>query len=367
MSVPPKEIDIEIEIGKFFKISLEMLCIAGTDGYFKVLNPVWEKVLGYTQEELKAQPFVDFVHPDDVQGTLDEVTKLSEGALTINFINRYKDKSGKYRWLNWNCSPDPASGMLYASAREITAEKEFQMELEKSKEQLAKYAADLERSNESLKNFAYIVSHDLKSPLRAIHNLATWIQEDLGDKLDGENAENFEMLKSRVSRMNSLIEGILAYSRVGKVKMEWVPVDLNLIVGEVVDLLAPPPAFEIIVQENLPTVLAESTRLQQVFQNLISNALKHHDKDAGKIEVTCIQAGDHYRFCIADDGPGIPEDAMVQIFEIFMTTQGKGSTGIGLALVKKIVEELGGVIWVESEEGKGSKFFFTLPVKPESP
>lgn len=365
-SIP--ENNLEHEIPKFFEISLEMLCIAGTDGYFKLLNPAWEKVLGFTREELMASPVTSFIHPDDIESTLAEVWKVADGVPTIHFENRYRRKEGGYRWLAWNGTPDPQTGLLYGVARDITEQKEAQAKVKQQKEQLAKYAKDLERSNESLENFAYIVSHDLKAPLRAIHNLATWIEEDLGDTVDEEASEKFGLLKSRALRMNDLISGILNYSRVGRTKMTIGTVNTRDMLEEVIDTLSPPAGFEISIPTDLPEIQGEETRLQQVFQNLIGNAIKHHHRAEGRVEVAYTTKEKSHLFSISDDGPGIAAESQEHIFEIFMTSDRKssGSSGIGLALVKKIIEEFGGEIWIESEVGKGAKFFFTLPMEPES-
>jgi len=169
-----------------------------------------------------------------------------------------------------------------------------------------------------------------------------------------------------VQRMSDLIEGVLQYSRVGRVHEERVSVDLNALVAEVVDSLAPPENIHVEVENRLPSVLGEKTRLEQLFQNLVSNAMKYMDKEQGEIKIACMQEEDAWRFRVSDNGPGIEEKYFGKIFQIFQTLAPRDeveSTGVGLSLVKKIVELNGGRVWVESRVGEGSSFLFTLPME----
>src|SRR5574340_1073798 len=237
-------------------------------------------------------------------------------------------------------------------------------ERKQAEEQRALLLHELESANEELRNFGYVVSHDLKAPLRAIGSLADWISTDYADKFDDEGKEHMRLLISRVYRMDGLIDGILQYSRVGRVKETLVAVDLDRLVHEVIDLLAPPPGIAVTIESPLPTVMTEPTRIQQVFQNLLSNAIKYMDKPDGRIRIACDAEGGQWKFSIADNGPGIDRQHFDKIFQLFQTLAPRDrveSTGVGLALVKKIVEMYGGHIWLESEVGRGSTFFFTLP------
>jgi len=237
-------------------------------------------------------------------------------------------------------------------------------ERKQAEEQRTLLLHELEHANEELKNFGYVVSHDLKAPLRAIGSLADWLSTDYADKFDDEGREHMRLLISRVRRMDGLIDGILQYSRVGRVKETVIAVDLNRLVREVIDLLAPPKNIAISIGNFLPTVMTEPTRIQQVFQNLLSNAIKYLDKPEGRIHIACVAEGGQWKFSIADNGPGIDQQHFEKIFQLFQTLAPRDrveSTGVGLALVKKIVEMYGGRIWLESTVGRGSTFFFTLP------
>ena len=229
--------------------------------------------------------------------------------------------------------------------------------------------AELEALNQELRSFAYIVSHDLKAPLRNINQLAHWLIEDYGDAFDEEGHKIAELLMSRVTRMDRLIKDILDYSRIGRVVEQALALDLNLLVKEVIDLLAPPPQIHICIEQPLPTVMGSIVRLEQVFQNLLSNAVKCMDKPEGKITIACLDEDACWKFSITDNGTGIDPKHYERIFQIFQSLQAhdeQENTGVGLAIAEKIIEFYGGRIWVDSTVGKGSTFFFTLPKKDES-
>jgi light-regulated signal transduction histidine kinase (bacteriophytochrome) len=234
----------------------------------------------------------------------------------------------------------------------------------RAEQRQAQLLEDLEKVNRELKDFAYIVSHDLKAPLRGIATLAEWIATDYADKLDEQGREQISLLTGRVVRMRNLIDGILQYSRIGRVKEKKDVVNLNDLVSEVVDMVAPPENISITIENELPTIECEQTRITQVFQNLISNAVKYMDKPQGQVKIGCIEEDDRWKFSVSDNGPGIEEKHFERIFQLFQTLspQDKSeSTGIGLTVAKKIAELCGGKIWVRSKVGEGSTFFFTLP------
>ena len=226
-------------------------------------------------------------------------------------------------------------------------------------------AAALERSNRELDAFAYAASHDLRAPLRGIANLAEWIQEDLAAAGEPrpEVADMLDLMRSRMLRMEALIEGILQYSRAGRVSQKIERVDTKKLVREVVDLLAPPEQVTITIGA-LPTIDAPALPLQQVFMNLISNALKHSQRADAVIAVDCHEGGRVYEFCVKDNGPGIPAEFHDRVWGIFQTLAPRDKvegTGIGLSLVKKLVEAHGGRVWLESEPGTGAAFYFAWP------
>ena len=264
-------------------------------------------------------------------------------------------------------------GAIKALNKEIVERKRAETELQRLNETLElriiARTAEAERRAKDLEQFAYVTSHDLKAPLRAIGNLAGWIEEDLQEKLNNETREQLNLLKDRVKRMHSLIVGLLEYSRVGRTEGSKDRVDTRELLEEIVDSLSPPKEFTIRIGEDMPVFHADRLQLGQVFSNLISNSIKHHRRRKGKVWVTAEDKGEFFEFCVADNGPGIAPEYHGKVFMMFQTletTDYAGNTGIGLALVKKIVQEQGGTITLDSAEGKGTSFRFTWPRGTES-
>jgi signal transduction histidine kinase len=231
-------------------------------------------------------------------------------------------------------------------------------------EELQARGEELERSNRALDEFAHVVSHDLKAPLRSISNYAAWLEEDLGEALAGESREHLERLRDRADRMRAMIEGVLQYARAGRERARPEPVDVGALLAGVVELLDPPGALEVALAPDMPVVRTERAPLQQVFLNLVGNAVRFAGRDAPRVRVRVRDAGGFHEFSVADNGPGIPARLQDRIWTLFHTLQPEGhagGTGIGLAVVKKLVEAKGGRVWVESEEGAGATFRFLWP------
>ncbi len=268
-------------------------------------------------------------------------------GLALDYIKTYKDEQR---------SRETLMKVNTKLEHEITE----RMKVEEKQTQLV---SKLEGTNKELKDFAYIISHDLKAPLRAIGSLSHWIGEDYAPCFDEEGQKQMKMLKGRVDRMNNLIEGVLQYSRVGRIKETPIELDLNSLVADVIDSLHQNGTMEIQVKNKLPLVFGEMTPFIQIFQNLISNAIKYMDKPKGKISISCDEDENYWTFAVSDNGPGIDERYYDKIFQIFQTLVPRDdfeSTGVGLSIVKKIIDRLGGRIWVESQVGEGSNFLFTL-------
>jgi signal transduction histidine kinase len=239
---------------------------------------------------------------------------------------------------------------------------QFNAELE---ERVAQRTAELERSLKELDQFTYIASHDLKAPLRGVKQLSSWIVEDAGHLLPEESKVHLAKMQSRIDRMERLLDDLLMYSRVGRSYYGSVEsVDTGLLVQETIDLVAPPPGFTIVVREPMPVLITSRMLLELVFKNLIENGIKHHDRADGRVEVSAVERVDEVEFSVADDGPGIDERFHNRIFQIFQTLQPRDkieSTGVGLAIVKKTIENYGGTIHIISAEGQGTTFRFTWP------
>lgn len=219
----------------------------------------------------------------------------------------------------------------------------------------------LEERNEELNNYAHIVSHDLKSPLRNIDALVAWLKEDHADDFSKEALGYIDMIGENISRMEALVSGILEYSTIGLKDFKTSFIDLNLIINDIINHIYVPKNIQIEVHENFPTIHGDTYRLQQLFQNLIGNAIKYNDKEIGHIEVGYEKNGSKYTYFVKDNGKGIDKRYHSKIFNVFQKLENtKNSTGIGLSIVEKIVSNYGGKVWLTSEVGKGTTFFFTL-------
>lgn len=258
-------------------------------------------------------------------------------------------------------------------AEEITERKRQERQLQELNATLERRVAErtqeleqknqeLERSNRELDKFAYVASHDLKSPLRAIDNLAQWIKEDAGALLPEPSQEHLIKLQGRVRRMEKLLDDLLVYSRVGRLQYAPEMVDLKALLQNLIALLQPSADFTITVAEPLPTLRTQRVPLETVLRNLLDNAIKHHHRADGHVHLAAYDQGDWIEFVITDDGPGIDPQFHIRIFEVFQTLQPRDKvegSGMGLAIVKKSIENQGGTITVESASGAGATFRFT--------
>jgi PAS domain S-box-containing protein len=341
----------------------EWIWEVNNQGLYTYSSPIVKKILGYEPGEIVGKKyFYDFFAPN----IKEELKKAAFEAFARrenfqDFVNPNIHENGSTVILETTGTAivdDKGNLCGYRGAdRDITERK-------KAEHRQAELLNRLEKINQELNDFAHIVSHDLKAPLRGINALAKWISTDYADKFDKEGKKQLDLLCNRVDRMHDLIDGILQYSRVGRVKEEKVRVNLNELVPGIIDLVAPPENIIITVENELPVIECEKTRIAQVFQNLLSNAVKYMDKPQGDIRISCVEEGDYWKFGVADNGPGIEKKYYEKIFQLFQTLASRDeseSTGIGLTVIKKIVEMYGGRIWVESKVNQGSTFFFTLP------
>jgi two-component system sensor kinase FixL len=253
---------------------------------------------------------------------------------------------------------------ISAIARDISERKQAEYKLEDLNRNLKITIGQLKRTNKELQEFAHIAAHDLKTPLRAIATIADCLLMDYAEKFDQLGKEQVQLLVNKAKQMSMLIDDILKYCRLGRDKVGFKRADLNTVVSDVIEITTPPKNIQITIENKLPTILCEKTHILQIFQNLIGNAVKYMDKPAGEVRVACVERDDAWLFSVTDNGPGIEEMYFEKIFHMFQTIEpreGVDSTGVGLAIVKKIVEMNGGEVWVESKVGEGSTFLFTVP------
>lgn len=233
----------------------------------------------------------------------------------------------------------------------------------RTEQQLKAQAEELKRSNEELEHFASVASHDLRAPLRAIKGLAEWIAEDVEQSCLPETRENLALLRARTERLEQMLSGLLEYARAGRSTTPPEYIDTGRLVAEIVEYLSPPPGFVIECQDPMPILQAEKAPLEHVFQNLLSNALKHHDRDHGTIAITAQDRGNCVEFTVQDDGPGIDPAFHNRIFGMFQTLRARDEvegSGIGLAIVRKAVEANGGSVTVASAPPRrGTSFIFS--------
>ena len=468
------------------ELAVDMFCVAGTDGYLRWLNPRWTEVLGWTAEELTERPFIEFVHPEDVEATFKEVERLKEGLPAVQFTNRYRHRDGGWRWLEWNTVPKP-DGTLFCTVRDVTRRKEleaervdnnrllrlaeemgrvghwrvdltdntvfwsdevfrihgvpldeevpdledainayhpedrgqvsaalneaiaarsgFEFELrliqrggaqrdvlsrgvcevseltgevvavfgvfidvtehKRAERVLQAQAERLKAINTTLGQFASIISHDLRAPLRGIATVLGWVLEELEEGLDeAKLREHLGRIEQRAQRMDRMLVSLHRFVRVERAEVDLEEVDVGAMARELLDDL-PTEGFTVTLGE-LPTLRTARAPLRHTLGNLMSNAIKHHDLGRGRVEVRASIVGEDVWFEVEDDGAGVPERFQERIFEPLQTLKPRDQvegSGMGLAIVRRIVGSCGGSVEVRSpvREGRGSRFVVRWP------
>lgn len=498
---------------RFFDLTLDLLCVAGFDGYFKSLNPSWSRILGFSKEALMARPIVELIHPDDLERTASIMTGISAGDDAVAFENRLRTAQGDYRYLVWNATVSVEDTLIYAVARDVTDQKEQDSlfkrqaeELRQSEQHLReqatllqtlldslgggviaadntngiflfnpaaeqllglgetdtspdewpdvygvfyedgvtpflpeeqplvqamngnvvegvtmfirnphvpdgtfinvngrplvdeaghvwggivafidissrirdermvkRYAAELQRSNDELRSFAHIASHDLSAPIRTIANYLDLFTRRYGKDVPESGLAFLERARLSTTHINMLIQDLLDYSSVDTSNKALVDVDLQSVLNKMLELLSSDISTTgaQITSDPMPVVKGDRGQLSQLLQNLLSNALKYRLADqAPQIHVGARQEANMWVFSVADDGIGIDpsyHEKVMQIFQRLHSRSDYAGTGIGLAICKRIVDRHGGTIWLESEAGQGATFFFTLPTLAAQP
>lgn len=363
------------------------------DGRLEYVNKEVIEYFGLPGSSLAGRAWDEWVHPDDRGALRAGWRDAHDSREEFEVEVRLRDGSGEHRWhlvrvrpqhleggqvVRWvgtnsnvhalkelERARDQAVRDLAGAMRLLSSERQA---LEDRAREFRTMALDLLRSNRELDQFAHVASHDLRAPLRGIAQLAEWLGEDLEGRLDTGTRRHLDLLQGRVQRMDKLIDGILQYSRAGRGRHPPERVDVADVVRDVVDILDPPERFLVSVDGYMPVLLSERAPLEQVFLNLVSNAIRHADGTAPEVRISVTdEGGGWYEFSVSDNGPGVAPEHHQRIFGIFQTLAAKDQvegTGIGLAVVKRIVERQGGQAWVESSEGKGAAFRFLWPNEP---
>ncbi|NRA93316.1 MAG: PAS domain S-box protein [Psychroserpens sp.] len=352
---------IEAEREKYSNIIANMnlgLIEVSNDDEILMANNSFLEMSGYSEDELIGCVASETFPTEESKKRIYNENLDRKKGLSNSYEIEAKNKDGQVR--NWLVSGAPnynLAGEIVGSIGihlDITELKQ----LEQQKENLLK---ELEKSNNELQEYAHIVSHDLKSPLRSINALISWIKEDNKGKLDANSLQNFDHIESTLERMELLISDVLEYSSIGSESLNRTEIDLNEIIADIKHILVVPDHININVVNSLPVIKGEKTKMLQLFQNLIGNAIKFNDKEIGFVEIDIEEKASFYKFSIKDNGMGIDKQYHDKIFKIFNAlNKRKDSTGIGLTIVKKIIDLYKGEIWIESEPGIGTTFHFTL-------
>lgn len=408
------------ERNRLFNLSLDMICIAGFDGYFKQLNPAWEKSLGWSSKELMAKPFLDFVHPEDRRSTANAAEGLAAGQALTNFENRYLCADGSYKWISWNSYPLVEEGLILAMARDVTGQKQLEQDIMERSSQLERANYELQGMNEELQaqqqeltesnrrlervsrtksDFLANMSHELRTPLNSVIGFSEVLQDQMFGPLNERQQEYVKNIRSSGRHLLTLINDILDLAKVESGKMELDVSRFSLkealqasvtIVNEKAMKHAVKLDVEVAADAEVE-IEADERKFKQIMFNLLSNSVKFtpeggsvlvtarrvHNSESGVLSEKSAPASGSYdkqdsaadflEICVADTGIGIKTEDLPRLFHEFTQlesgyTKKHEGTGLGLALTKRLVELHGGKIGVTSEFGKGSSFSFTLPL-----
>jgi len=332
------------------------------NGHNVALASSGSEALEFVQRKIPDLILLDIMMPemDGIEACYKLKQEETTKQIPVIFITAQTDISEKLKAFK-------AGGEDYITKpfakEEVLTRVNLVLDREFMKKKLKEAMNETEKINRELQDFAYIVSHDLKAPLRGINTVANWLLDDYSDDFDDEGKEHLNTLVNRSIQMANLIDGILDYSRIGRTEQDIALIDIKNTISESIDILNIPENISVTYPKNLPAIIFEPTRLEEIFINLISNSVKYMDKAKGQIIIDYKDSGNCHLFSVSDNGPGIEKEYYDQIFEIFQTLSSHDSvksSGVGLTITKKIIEHYGGKIWLESEVELGTVFYFTI-------
>ncbi|KAF0246163.1 MAG: PAS domain-containing [Planctomycetota bacterium] len=358
---------------RIFALSPDLICIAGFDGNILEGNPRWEGTLGWTPARVTGRPFLEFVHPDDRPSTKEALERLKKEPGAVSFESRFRRAGGDYVWLAWTGTPYPSERLIYAVARDVSESKRAAVEALRLNTDLerrvSERTAQLESANKELESFSYSVSHDLRAPLRAIEGFTRRLVDRHASGLDAEGKRLTEVVLTNTRRMAQLIDDLLAFSRMGRAELIRTRVDMRALAGSVSDELRaanPGRKLDFRIGELAPA-WGDQALLRQVLANLFSNAVKYtRPRECAEIEFSSRQDKGETVWSVRDNGVGFEEAFASKLFGVFQrlhSSEEFEGTGVGLALVQRVILRHGGRVWAEGKTGTGAVFHFSLPTE----
>lgn len=362
-----QRIEWETRRNHFFRLSIELLAITDYAGVFTQVNPTWDRTLGYAEQQLHGVALIDFIHPEDRAEMLGTIARIQQADTPLYIENRFRAANGDYRWLGWTIAPFAAEGLLYIFARDMTERRAQEDKIRQLNSDLNRHSQTLQAMNQELEAFSYSLAHDLRTPIRAITTYSEVLLTDEAEALRPEALQLVQRMNRNSSRMMQLMDDFLAFFRLSRQEVQPGPVNMQALAMEAIAATRPESCERLLdVQvHELPTVPGDPAMLRQVFVNLLSNAFKF----TGRTDPTHIEIGyDHQRspgaYYVKDNGVGFDMKYHSKLFGVFERLHPReefDGTGIGLAIVHKIITRHGGTIWADAAVGQGATFYFTLP------
>jgi len=362
-------IEWETRRNHFFRLSIELLAIANYDGVFTQTNPTWQKTLGYADAELHGRRLHDFIHPEDVTPMKAIVANVLQADTPNYFEYRFRAKDGSYRWLGWTIAPFAAEGLLYIFARDITERRERETEIQRLNADLEQRTLSLQMLNQELESFSYSLAHDLRTPLRSISAYSEMLAAGEAGELSPEVIHMVRTINKNSGRMTQLMDDFLAFFRVARKDVKQEAIVMTSVAREAISSITfdANRAIDFRVA-TLPEAKGDPAMVLQVFVNLISNAVKFTStRERADIEVGCLAGRFPHVYYVKDNGVGFNMKYYNRLFGVFERLHRReefDGTGIGLAIVQKIVQRHGGNVWAEAVVDQGATFFFTLEAPP---